>query len=479
MRPFFSAAAAAAVLAISGCVTVGPDFATPAAPGSAGYAMQGDAAASEDIALTASEEINRQWWRSFDSPSLDAVVEEALARNRTLAAADAALAGARARLSAARGGAMPQADYAASAERERVNTAAFGIEGFPSPTISLYSVGADAVFDLDVFGGQRRRIESAAARVQAQVRRTDAAYLTLSGQVVTRTIDIASLEAQAAAVERIVEDDRRVLEMIRRSIAAGGAPASAETTATAQLAEDEGRLPPLRIQLSEARHALAALVGRAPGNWTPPAVSLEALTIPDRIPVSLPSSLVRSRPDILAAEADLHAATADIGVATAALYPNISLGAAFNLASLEPETLFNYESAGWSFGPSITGPLFHGGALRAQRRGAQAAQAEAMARYEQTVLNAFVQISDLLQAVTQGQALVEAQTRAVNAAAENARLAELAYENGAGTLLQVIDAQRQSQRVRFGLIQANAELRRDIAALFVATASDWRGATSS
>jgi outer membrane protein TolC len=102
-----------------------------------------------------------------------------------------------------------------------------------------------------------------------------------------------------------------------------------------------------------------------------------------------------------------------------------------------------------------------------------------MARYEQTVLNAFVQISDLLQAVTQGQALVEAQTRAVNAAAENARLAELAYENGAGTLLQVIDAQRQSQRVRFGLIQANAELRRDIAALFVATASDWRGATSS
>src|SRR5690606_4377854 len=163
-----------------------------------------------------------------------------------------------------------------------------------------------------------------------------------------------------------------------------------------------------------------------------------------------------------------------IGVATAALYPRISLGAAFSVASLEPETLFNYESAGWSFGPSLTGPLFHGGALRAQRRGAQASQVEAMARYEQTVLNAFVQVSDLLQAVAQDQELVQAQIRAAAAAAENARLAELAYENGAGTLLQVIDAQRQSQRARLGLIQANAQLRRDIAALFVATASDWR-----
>lgn len=199
------------------------------------------------------------------------------------------------------------------------------------------------------------------------------------------------------------------------------------------------------------------------------------------LPVALPSELVRMRPDILAAEADLHAATADIGVATAALYPRITLGAAFSVASLQPDSLFNYESAGWSFGPSLTGSLFHGGSLRAQRRGAQrrgaqAAQVEAMARYEQTVLSAFVQVSDLLQAVTQDQALVRAQMRAADAAVENARLANLAYENGAGTLLSVIDAQRQSKRARLGLIQANAELRRDVVALFVATAADWRAA---
>lgn len=458
----------------SACITVGPDYERPAPPPAANYAMTGDLPAPTLVALTPSNEVAREWWRSFASTDIDRLVEQALRQNRTLAAADAALARAQAVLSAARGGAAPQIDYSAGAERERVNTAAFGIEGFPSPTISLYSVGASAAFDLDVFGGQRRRIESAAARAEAQARRTDAAYLSLSGQVVTRAVDIGSLQAQLSAAEGIVADDRRVIEMIRRSIAAGGAPASAETAAAAQLAEDEARLPPLRIQLAQARHALAALLGHAPSEWAAPELTLEAMNIPERIPVSLPSELVRARPDILAAEADLHAATADIGVATAALYPRISLGAAFSVASLEPETLFNYESAGWSFGPSLTGPLFHGGALRAQRRGAQASQVEAMARYEQTVLNAFVQVSDLLQAVAQDQELVQAQIRAAAAAAENARLAELAYENGAGTLLQVIDAQRQSQRARLGLIQANAQLRRDIAALFVATASDWR-----
>lgn len=463
-----------ASLALSACVTVGPDFAAPSPPQSQSYAMEGDRAEPGEVALVASSDINRQWWRALGSPSLDALVDEALQGNRTLAAADAALLRARAQLDVARGGAAPQLDYSVGAERERVNTAAFGIEGFPSPTISLYSVGANAVFDLDVFGGQRRRIESAAARAEAQARRTDAAYLTLSGQVVTRAIDIAALEAQLATAEQIVADDQRVLDMIRRAIAAGGSPASAEVAATAQLAEDEARLPPLRLQLAQARHALSALVGQAPGAWRAPAISLQSITLPERIPLSLPSTLVRSRPDILAAEADLHAATADIGVATAALYPRISLGAAFSLASLEPQTLFNYQSAGWSFGPSLTGPLFHGGALRAQRRGAQATQAEAMARYEQTVLQAFVQVSDTLQAVSEGRALVEAQTRAAASASENARLAELAYDNGAGTLLQVIDAQRQSQRAQLGLILANAQLRRDVAALFVATASDWR-----
>ena len=191
--------------------------------------------------------------------------------------------------------------------------------------------------------------------------------------------------------------------------------------------------------------------------------------------VSLPSALVRRRPDILAAEADLHAATAAIGVAEAARYPSLSLDASFVLTALHPEDLFQYDSSGWSVGPSITAPLFNGGALEARQRAAEAAATEADAIYRQTVLAAFVQVADLMSALSTDQALLDAQTRARVVADENARLAALAYENGAGSLIQVIDAQRQSQRAQLASIEAEALLRADMAALYVATASDWRG----
>ena len=233
-------------------------------------------------------------------------------------------------------------------------------------------------------------------------------------------------------------------------------------------------LPPLRKRLANAEHQLALLVGKAPSEWDAPEIDLSSLQLPASVPVSLPSELVRRRPDILAAEADLHAATADIGVATAAMYPNLSLEGAFSLASLSTDNLFNYDSSGWSAGPSLTAPLFHGGSLKANKQATVAAAKEADANYRQTVLTAFVQVADLLQAAGHNEDLVEAQSRATAAADENARLASIAYENGAGTLISVIDAQRQSQRARLGTIDAQALLRADLAALFVATASDWR-----
>lgn len=460
-----------ALVALSGCVTVGPDFERPDAPHVAGYAMAGDAA--PDLALTP-HAAPAQWWTAFGSPQIDALVAEALAHNQTLAAADAALARARANANATRGAAAPQLDARASAERERVNTASFGIEGFPSPTISLYSVGASASFDFDIFGAQRRRIESAQAQAQAEAARTDAAYLTLSGDVVMRAIEIGALRAQIEALDEVIADGRRTLEMTQRAVDAGGLPQSAVISVQAQLAEDEARLPPLRAQLAASRHALSLLMGRAPAQWSAPDIDLASIAAPASVPLSVPSELVRLRPDILAAEARLHAATADIGVATAALYPQLSLTPSFTLTALDPSQVLNYESSGWIFGPSLTAPIFHGGALRAQHRGAQAARDQALADYKQTVLAAFTQVADLMNAAAQDQALVEAQTRALQAAEENARLSNLAYENGAGSLLSVLDAQRQAQRARLSAIDAQARLRRDLAALFVASAADWR-----
>ena len=388
--------------------------------------------------------------------------------------ADATLGQARADAAAARGDALPQINGNTAAVRERINTQAFGFTGFPSPTLSLYSVGTSVNFDLDLFGGRRRAIERAEAREAAQQARVDAAYLSLSGNVVREAVLVAGLRAKIAAQDAIIDGDRRMMTMVRNAITAGGQAPAAANTIEAQSAEDEAAGPPLRQQLAEARHRLALLVGRAPAQWAAPDFELASFTAPTDVPVSLPSELVRRRPDILAAEADVHAATANIGVETAALYPNISLNAALTQSAIDPATLFESTSAGWSLGPGLTAPIFHGGTLRAHVRAANAEQRASLAAYQETVLEAFVQVADLIQAVGNDQQTVEIQQRAVAAAEANRRNAQFAFQNGAGTLLALVDAQRQANRARVAAIDAQTKLLQDIAALYVAVAADWR-----
>lgn len=464
------------VLALAACTTVGPDFQRPDAPQLAGYAMAGDPTGGSAAALGAANADAREWWTAFNSPAIDALVEQALTGNPTLQAADAALARVSELEAAQRGDSGPAVNLAGNIGRQRVNTAAFGISGFPSPTISVFSLGTSLKYNLDLFGGERRKDETAAARTEAQRQRTDAAYLNLTGAVVSRAIELAALRTQLNALDGIIKADGETIEMIKRGIQAGGAPASAVNPAEAQLAEDQAQRPAIQRRIATARHALALLVGQAPSNWSAPDVDLDAINLPASIPVSLPSELVRKRPDILAAEADLHAATAAIGVADAARYPSLSLDASFVLTALQPEDLFKYDSSGWSVAPSITAPLFIGGALEARKRAAEAAAREADATYRQTVLSAFAQVADLLSALSTDRELLEAQTRARDVSDQNAQLASLGYENGAGSLIAVIDAQRQAQRTRLASIEAQALLRADMAALFVATASDWRAA---
>lgn len=465
---------ALSLAALSACTTVGPDFARPDASQLAGYAMAGDPSGASPATLGATDTDAREWWKAFNSPKLDALVAQSLKGNPTLQAADAALTRVEELERAQRGDSGPSANLAGDAQRERINTAAFGIEGFPSPTINVFSIGTVLKYDLDLFGGHRRADETAVARTEAQRNRTDAAYLNLTGAVVSRAIELAALRDQLDALDKIIKVDGDTIDMIKRGIAAGGAPASAVNPAEAQLAEDQARRPAIVRKIATARHALALLAGEAPSSWAAPDLTLADLTLPDSIPVSLPSELVRKRPDILAAEADLHAATAAIGVAEAARYPNLSLDGSFILTALQPDELFKYNSSGWSIGPSITAPLFNGGSLEARQRAAVASAKEADATYRQTVLSAFAQVSDLLSALSTDQDLLSAQARARDVAAENARLASLGYENGAGSLISVIDAQRQSQRAELATIEAKALMRADMAALYVATASDWR-----
>ena len=474
-------AAAASMLALGACTTVGPDFKRPeppAAAAGASYAMAGDPAPS-GVTLSPEARTAGAWWRAFGSPELDAVVRQALADSPTLAEANATLERANAQAAAAAGRRAPELELNAAAKRERINIQALGFGGFANPTVSLYSVGGTVDYDLDLFGGRRRETERARAQAEAEARRADAAYLALSGNVALQAMRIASVRAQIAAVDAVVADDREVLDMVRRAEQAGGEARSALATAEAQVAEDEALLPPLRRDLNAARHQLALLVGKASSEWAAPDFDLARMTAPAEVPVSLPSHLVRARPDILAAEAELHAATAAIGVATAELYPNVSLTGALTQTATDIGRLGRYAASGWNIGPELTAPIFNGGRLRANRRAADADAKIALARYRQTVLRAFTQVSDVLAALGADQQAVEALTRAASAAETNANYAQTAYRLGAGTLLQMTDAQRQLSRARRALIHAEGQKFADLVQLYAATATDWREAAAA
>ncbi len=478
MRSWSRIAALTAAGALCACTAVGPNFKAPGGPTAGGYTMAGDARPTEAI-LSADARAAGPWWRSLGSPQLDAVMTEALTDNQSVAVAIAAVDRARAQSESVRGGLAPQVNANAGLERERINLAQFGFTNFPNPTINLLTIGSAVSYDLDLFGGERRRVETSLATQEAQAHRADAAYLTLTGNVALQAVRIAALRAQIDALGRVIADDEQNIDIVRRAEAAGGEPRSASVGGKTQLAQDQALRPALDQQLAQARHALALLVGKSPSEWRAPDFGLAEFTPPAAIPVSLPSNLVRTRPDILAAEADLHADTAAIGVATANLYPDIKLGGAFAQGAVTPGTLFNYASSGWNFGATVTAPIFNGGSLRADRRAAEAQARASLARYKQTVLTAFSQVSDVLTALAHDDERITATTRVETVAEAGLRDARSAYTLGGGPLLSVIDAQRQLDRARFNRIDAQGQRLTDVIQLYAATATDWREAATS
>lgn len=478
--------AAASALTLCACAAVGPNFKAPAGPGGPaadGYAMAGDPVAA-GVRLAPDVRAAGPWWRAFGSPELDQTIAQALAGSPTLAEANATLERARQQASAVRGAQLPQVDANGSAQREHINLQAFGFTGFPgvslsNPTLNLYSVGGNVSYDLDLFGGKRRATEAARARAESAARQADAAYLTLSGNVAIQAMRVAALRAQLAALQQLVGDDQRVIDMIRAAQRAGSEAPSATAGGEAQLAEDQALVPPIERDLAAARHQLAVLVGKSPAEWTAPDFDLSRLSPPADVPVSLPSELVRRRPDILAAEAELHAATADVGVAVANQYPSLRLTANLTQSALQPQNLFDYNASGWQILGGLTAPIFHGGTLRANRRAAEAEARAALARYQLSVIRAFAQVSDTLADLASDQQQITSLARAEAASAASARDAQTAYRLGGGTLLQVIDAQRTLSRSRRALVQAQGQRLTDLVQLYTATAADWRTETAS
>jgi len=470
-----AAALIALSLALTGCTTVGPDFKTPAAPdGSApGYVMPGDPMATS-VRLTPESRLAGPWWRTFASPELDQVMALALANNPTVAEARATLERVQSQLSVVQGEQKVQADLATSARRTRINSKLFGFSGFTPPTLNLYSVGSTVSYDLDLFGGGRRAAEEASARVEAARQEADAAYLSLTANVTRQALMIAATRGQIDALEAVAADDRKIFDMVRKAYGQGGVPLSDAAAAYRRLNDSEALIPPLQRDLATARHQLALLVGRAPGAWAAPDFDLKGLQTASETPVTLPSSLLRQRPDVLAAEAELHAATAAMGVAEANRYPDIQLSATLTQTSTNAEGLVGYGASGWNLFSGLTAPILNGGILKAQQRGAEAEARIALARYQQVVVRAFVQVSDGLSNLGADTQIHTLALRSLAAQEATLRTAHAAYAQGGATMRQVIEVQQEVNRARRAAAKARGQQMLDLVTLYAATAADWQ-----
>jgi NodT family efflux transporter outer membrane factor (OMF) lipoprotein len=465
--------------ALSACA-VGPNFKRPDAPAPSAYRLPEDslestvASGSEPAPSAPQQQFvpgtnpAAEWWTTFGSRDLDAVVGEAIARNQTLAAAKASVAEARELVKAQAGSLYPQVSLNGDAGRQKYGKQFLGSSSFLIPPFSYVASGVTVQYQVDYTGGIARSVEQREALAQFQKSEADATYLSLTGSVVTEAMQIAAIRAQIEAVSELLAEDRNNLELVRTAFTNGSVSRVDVLTAESQLAADQALLPPLRQQLSVAQHALAVLAGRAPGEWQPPQFSMSDLKMPKQLPLSLPSELAHRRPDVLAAEAQLHAATAAVGIATANLYPQITLTATGGWQSLTSQTLFARSNTAWSLISGLTAPLFDGGTLRAQQRAALDELTASASRYQEIVLESFGQVADVLDALTHDGQLLAAQSNALASATSNVELARESYSAGNTDILQVIDAQRLRLDAQLGLLRAEAQQYVDNAQLFLA-----------
>ena len=463
--------------ALSACA-VGPNYKPPAAPPGPGFVAPGALPATTASAPLAGGEaqhfvdgldIPGQWWTLFQSAQLNALIERGIANSPTLEAAQAALREANENVAAERGSYFPSVSGSYQAERARSSAA-------PAAGTYLYTLHTASVsvsYTLDAFGGTRRQVEELQAQADYEQFALEAAYLSLTANIVTAAVNEASLRAQVAATEDIARSEQMQLDITQRRVTAGGAARADVLQQQATLQGTLANLPSLRSQLAQERNQLAAYVGVPPADYAGAEISLDSLTLPVELPVSLPSKLVEQRPDVQEYSALLHKATAQVGVATANMLPQITLSGSYGGAASHFSDLFSPASAVWSAIAGVTQPLFKGGQLMHQRRYAIAAAQEAAANYRSTVITAFQNVSNTLYALQGDADALAAETTAERSAAESLNLVQAQFKSGGASYLQVLTAEQTYQTAAIALVKARAQRYADTAALFQALGGGW------
>ncbi len=474
-------AVALIALLMAGC-TVGPDFQRPPAPNVSAYTTHAVATtiATANVAggnaqhFASGSDIPGDWWTLFHSRPLNALIAQSLANNADLKAAQAALLVARENVLAQRGVRYPAVSAGFSASRRQDPPGA--LAPVPSNNAFLYNLFTPQVsvsYAPDLFGLNRRTLESVQAQEQAVRFQTIATQVTLSTNVVVAAVQQASLRAQLDATRELVDINAKMLKVLRYQLAKGYAGRLDVAAQESQLAQVTATLPPLLKQLAQQDHSLAVLAGQFPGQSMAPKFDLASLQLPQALPLSLPSALVAQRPDVRQAEADMHAASAQIGVAIANRLPNILLTANAGSTALAIGQVFETGTGFWSVGADIAAPIFQGGTLLHQERAAKAAYVQAAAQYRSTVLTAFQNVADTLVALEQDAAGLQAAATAADAAKVTLDLSQRQLQDGYASYLTVLSAEQAYQQTQIALVQAQASRYSDTAALFQALGGGW------
>lgn len=459
---------------------VGPDFTAPDAPRVSGYLPAGNppATSASDVHGGASQvfqpgrDLPGEWWRVFRNPQINAFVTEAIRNHPDIAAAQAALRAARENALAGEGALFPQVSASGSGTRQVTSLATQNQTGNTSP-YNLYNASVSVSYVLDAWGGTRRQVEALQAQAEYQQYQLEATYLSLTANVVTAAITDASLRAQIDATNDIIKSEQEQLTLIQRQFDLGAVAQSDVLSQQSNLAQTQATLPPLQKQLAQQRNQLMAYLGRLPSEDRGEHVTLASLTLPRDLPVSLPSALVRQRPDIAAAEASLHQATATVGVNVANMLPQVKLTGSYGRAGLNPDSLFSPGTAAWSAAASVAQTVFDGGTLFHDKEAAIASREQAFANYKGTVITAFKDVADSLRAIEADANTLKAQLAYEKAAQESVKISRTQYLAGAVTYPSVLTAEQNYQQAVIARVKAQASRFSDTAALFQSLGGGW------
>jgi len=464
-------------LTLAGCAA-GPDYVRPHDPLPAAYLAADAKAASHDTAVavqTATDGgLPAQWWELFHSEKLNWLVEDSLKRNPNIDAAQAALVYAQENVAAQQGFFFPSVTASYAPTRQKVAGTLASPASSGASYLTLHTAQVSVSYTADVFGANRRQVESLAAQADAQRFQLEATYLTLTSNVAAAAIGEAALRAQIKATREIIASQEKVMVMVRRQFELGQLASTDVAAQEALVAAAEATLPPLEKQLAQQGDLLKTLAGRFPSDELDAGFELEQFQLPGELPLSLPSTLVEHRPDVLAAEQQLHAASADIGVAAANRLPNITLGIT-GYGSVAPTLadLFKSGTGFWELAGGLTQPVFDGGTLKHRENAARAAYDQAAAQYRATVLNAFQNVADALQAIRSDATALAAADKAERAAGKSLALARRQVELGDISTLALLGVEQNYQQARLNQVQAQANRLADTVALFQALGGGW------